>query len=55
MRIRKKTQAGTLQSSDLIVFVEPADTLEVEIESTVQQQFGAAWRNADIKLAASAF
>ena len=40
MRIRKKTQAGTLQSSDLIVFVEPADTLEVEIESTVQQQFG---------------
>lgn len=40
MRILKKTQAGTLQSSDLIVFVEPADTLEVDIESTVQQQFG---------------
>ena len=40
MRIHKKTQAGTMQSSDLIVFVEPADTLEVDIESTVQQQFG---------------
>lgn len=40
MRILRKNQAGTMQSSDLIVFVEPADTLEVEIESTVQQQFG---------------
>ncbi len=40
MRISKKTQAGTMQSSDLIVYVEPADALIVEIESTVQQQFG---------------
>lgn len=40
MRIRKKTQAGTLQSSDLMVFVAPAEHLSVEIESTVQQQFG---------------
>ncbi len=40
MNIRKKSQAGTMQSSDLIVFVEPANALEVEIESTVQQQFG---------------
>ena len=40
MRIHRKTQAGTMQSSDLIVFVEPADTLEIDIESTVQQQFG---------------
>ena len=29
-----------MQSSDLIVFVEPAETLEVDIKSTVQQQFG---------------
>ena len=29
-----------MQSSDLIVFVEPAKELIVEIESTVQQQFG---------------
>lgn len=40
MRINKKAQAGTMQSSDLIVFVEPADDLSIEIESTVQQQFG---------------
>jgi citrate lyase subunit gamma (acyl carrier protein) len=40
MRINKQAQAGTMQSSDLIVYVEPADVLIVEIESTVQKQFG---------------
>lgn len=40
MRIGKKAQAGTMQSSDLIVYVEPAEELVLEIESTVQQQFG---------------
>lgn len=40
MRIVKKVQAGTMQSSDLMVFLEPADTLTVTIESTVQKQFG---------------
>lgn len=40
MRISKKSQAGTMQSSDLIVYVEPADELVLEIESTVKQQFG---------------
>ena len=40
MRISKKAQAGTMQSSDLIVSVEPANELILEIESTVQQQFG---------------
>jgi citrate lyase subunit gamma (acyl carrier protein) len=39
MRIAKRAQAGTLQSSDLMVLVEPATTLVVEIESTVKQQF----------------
>jgi citrate lyase subunit gamma (acyl carrier protein) len=37
--IRRKAQAGTMQSSDLMVFVEPADDLVVEIESTVKRQF----------------
>ncbi len=37
--IREKAQAGTMQSSDLMVFVEPADTLDIEIESTVQKQY----------------
>lgn len=40
MSIVTKAQAGTMQSSDLMVFVEPADTLSLEIESTVLKQFG---------------
>lgn len=39
MRIARKAQAGTMQSSDLMVSLEPAGELTVEIESTVKQQF----------------
>jgi citrate lyase subunit gamma (acyl carrier protein) len=39
MHIRRKASAGTVQSSDLMVVVEPSDTLQVEIESTVKKQF----------------
>ena len=39
MSIRRKAQAGTIQSSDLMVLVEPADELVIEIESTVKRQF----------------
>jgi len=39
MEIRRKAVAGTMQSSDLLVTVEPAGSLEVRIESTVKQQF----------------
>ena len=39
MRICRKGQAGTVQSSDLMVTVEPADALIIEIESTVKKQF----------------
>jgi citrate lyase subunit gamma (acyl carrier protein) len=39
MSIARKAQAGTLQSSDVMVYVEPADALVVEIESTVKRQF----------------
>lgn len=39
MSIERRAQAGTIQSSDLMVFVEPADELVVEIESTVRRQF----------------
>ena len=39
MEILKKGQAGTMQSSDLMVTVEPADALTIEIESTVKKQF----------------
>lgn len=44
MRIMKKAQAGTMQSSDLMVFLEPADALTVTIESTVLKQFGGLIR-----------
>ena len=39
MKIVKPAQAGTMQSSDLMIFIEPAAELSVEIESTVKQQF----------------
>ncbi|WP_301100530.1 citrate lyase acyl carrier protein [Propionivibrio sp.] len=39
MNILKRGQAGTMQSSDLMVIVEPADKLIIEIESTVKKQF----------------
>lgn len=39
MTITKKVQAGTMQSSDLVVTLEPAEGLTVEIESTVKRQF----------------
>jgi citrate lyase subunit gamma (acyl carrier protein) len=39
MSIGRKAQAGTIQSSDLMVFVEPDAGLVIEIESTVKRQF----------------
>ncbi len=39
MEIRSKATAGTMQSSDLTVQVEPSDRLEIQIESTVKKQF----------------
>jgi citrate lyase subunit gamma (acyl carrier protein) len=39
MQIGRSAQAGTMQSSDLMVFLEPAEELSIEIESTVKKQF----------------
>jgi len=39
MKIVRKAQAGTMQSSDLMVFLEPAPQLRVEVDSTVKKQF----------------
>jgi citrate lyase subunit gamma (acyl carrier protein) len=39
MNITKSSSAGTMQSSDLMVHVEPAERLEIQIESTVKKQF----------------
>lgn len=40
MVIEKSAIAGTLESSDAQVMVEPADTLEVDISSSVLNQYG---------------
>jgi citrate lyase subunit gamma (acyl carrier protein) len=40
MEIRRKAVAGTMQSSDLMVVAEPAPGLVIDIESTVNKQFG---------------
>ncbi|MGN0663962.1 MAG: citrate lyase acyl carrier protein [Negativibacillus sp.] len=39
MKITANAVAGTLESSDVYVKVEPCDTLEIEIESVVYNQF----------------
>ena len=39
MKIIKPAQSGTMQSSDLMIYLEPSDKLSIEIESTVKQQF----------------
>lgn len=42
MEVRKRAQAGTLESGDVLVTVMPSDTLTIEIESPVVRQFGNA-------------
>jgi len=39
MDITRRASAGTMQSSDLMVHVEPAERLAIQIESTVKKQF----------------
>lgn len=40
MRIEKNAMAGTLESSDALVTVEPGNTLELNISSSVLNQYG---------------
>lgn len=47
MEIKNKAVAGTLESSDVFVQVEPNDKgIELEIESIVMNQFGEAIEKA---------
>lgn len=46
MEIVKNATAGTLESSDIFIAVEPHDCLEVEIQSVVEAQYGSAIRSA---------
>jgi len=40
MEIIKIASAGTMESSDAYVEIEPASTLDILLESVVQEQFG---------------
>ena len=40
MEIVRSASAGTMESSDAYVEIEPAQTLQDELESVVQEQFG---------------
>ncbi len=40
MKITKAAAAGTMESSDVYVEIQPADQISVQIESVVFQQFG---------------
>ncbi|MEG0378022.1 MAG: citrate lyase acyl carrier protein [Eubacterium sp.] len=42
MEIVKNAAAGTLESSDVFIAVEPAEELVLEIESVVLEQYGRA-------------
>ena len=42
MDIVKSATAGTMESSDVYVEIEPAKALEIQLESVVKQQFGDA-------------
>ena len=42
MKILKSATAGTMESSDAYVEIEPAQALEIQLESVVKQQFGDA-------------
>jgi len=40
LEIIKSATAGTMESSDVYVQIEPADTLDIQLESVVYNQFG---------------
>jgi citrate lyase subunit gamma (acyl carrier protein) len=44
MDIIKKASAGTLESSDVYVEIEPGQGIQLELESVVEQQFGNSIR-----------
>ena len=44
MELIKSAVAGTMESSDAYVEIEPAEGLDIQLESVVAQQFGDAIR-----------
>lgn len=50
MEIVKMASAGTMESSDAYVEIEPAASLQVQLESVVQQQFGEQIRQVVLEV-----
>ena len=51
MEIKKIATAGTMESSDVYVEIEPGDgALEIALESVVAQQFGDAIRSVVLEV-----
>jgi len=46
MNLVKKAIAGTLESSDIMVTVEPASTLKIDLKSSVEKQFSSFHKKA---------
>lgn len=46
MDIKKRASAGTMESSDAYVEIEPGTGIAITLESVVEGQFGAAIRRA---------
>ena len=46
MKIKRNAIAGTMESSDLIVTVEPSEGLTIDIQSPVKKQFGDSIRKS---------
>lgn len=45
MRLKKPAKCGTLESNDIFVILTPVESgIEIELESTVEKQFGAHMR-----------
>ena len=53
MKLIKQATAGTMESSDLMVTVKPAEELSVEIQSPVLIQFGDSIRESVVEVAQS--
>lgn len=40
MKIKNKASAGTLQSNDCFITIEPANEIKIELDSPVKYEFG---------------
>lgn len=40
MELKKIAVCGTMESSDIMITISPADALTIELSSTVEKQFG---------------